>query len=373
MRTLVACGYVRQQANRRYALGPRLIRLGESASRLLGTWARPYLARLVEETGETANMALLDGDEIVYVAQVPSKHSMRMFTEVGRRVLPHSTGVGKALLAGVPDDEVRALLARTGMPAATEKTITTPDGFLAALADGTAAGLRRRRQRAGDRGAVPRGVRARLPTAAAISISGPAGRVTEAATEKDRAGAPADRRRTVGRAGQPEPRMTGLQNWPGRYTDRHGREDVVFASDGRARIRTTIRGVPFEGDGMGRPRRPSAGSRRRGCSPFFDGALCSCLLEWELPPPVETLGRGCGPGRCTAHCGSATRPDPGAAWTRRRWTSRCGSTGVTTPRRAATTTSRTRCTTSSAACRRASGCGRAWPVPGPTTTRPATV
>lgn len=92
MRTLVVCGYVRQQSNRRYALGPRLIRLGESASRLLGTWARPYLARLVEETGETANMALLDGDEIVYVAQVPSKHSMRMFTEVGRRVLPTPPG-----------------------------------------------------------------------------------------------------------------------------------------------------------------------------------------------------------------------------------------------------------------------------------------
>src|SRR5262249_58547939 len=62
MRTLVACGYVRQQPNRRYALGPRLIRLGESASRLLGTWARPHLAHLVEETGETANLALLDGD-----------------------------------------------------------------------------------------------------------------------------------------------------------------------------------------------------------------------------------------------------------------------------------------------------------------------
>ncbi|MGO4747854.1 IclR family transcriptional regulator, partial [Streptomyces sp. 2MCAF27] len=126
MRTLVACGYVRQQPNRRYALGPRLIRLGESASRLLGTWARPYLARLVEATGETANMALLDGDEVVYVAQVPSRHSMRMFTEVGRRVLPHTTGVGKALLADTPADEVRALLARTGMPAATQKTITTP-------------------------------------------------------------------------------------------------------------------------------------------------------------------------------------------------------------------------------------------------------
>ncbi|MHB9858065.1 IclR family transcriptional regulator [Streptomyces sp. YIM S03343] len=184
MRTLVACGYVRQHANRRYALGPRLIRLGESASRLLGTWARPHLARLVEETGETANMALLDGDEVVYVAQVPSKHSMRMFTEVGRRVLPHSTGVGKALLADAPDDEVRALLSRTGMPAATEKTITTPDGFLAALDDVRRLGY------AVDDNEQEMGVRCLAvsvpgsPTPAAISISGPAGRVTEEAMER---------------------------------------------------------------------------------------------------------------------------------------------------------------------------------------------
>ncbi|AGI86968.1 IclR family transcriptional regulator [Streptomyces albidoflavus] len=181
MRTLVACGYVRQQPNRRYALGPRLIRLGESASRLLGTWARPHLARLVEATGETANMALLDGDEVVYVAQVPSKHSMRMFTEVGRRVLPHSTGVGKALLAGTPPEEVRALLARTGMPAATPKTLTTPDAFLGALDEVRRLGY------AVDDNEQEVGVRCLAvpvpdsPTAAALSISGPAGRVTEEA------------------------------------------------------------------------------------------------------------------------------------------------------------------------------------------------
>lgn len=184
MRTLVSCGYVRQQPNRRYALGPRLIRLGEGASRLLGTWAVPYLTRLVEETGETANMAVLDGDEVVYVAQVPSRHSMRMFTEVGRRVLPHSTGVGKALLAHMPDDEVRGLLARTGMPAATEKTLTTPDDFLRALASVRADGY------AMDDNEQEMGVRCLAvavpdaPTAAAVSISGPAGRVTERATER---------------------------------------------------------------------------------------------------------------------------------------------------------------------------------------------
>ncbi|RKN38277.1 IclR family transcriptional regulator [Streptomyces hoynatensis] len=184
MRTLVACGYVRQQPNRRYALGPRLIRLGESAARPLATWARPHLARLVEETGETANMALLDGDDAVYVAQVPSRHSMRMFTEVGRRVRPHSTGVGKALLAGLPDREVRALLARTGMPAATERTLTTPDAFLEALTRVRARGY------AVDDNEQEIGVRCVAvrvpdsPTSAAISVSGPAGRVTDEAIEK---------------------------------------------------------------------------------------------------------------------------------------------------------------------------------------------
>ena len=55
--------------------------------------------RLVDELGESANLAMLDGDEIVYVAQAQSRHSMRMFTEVGRRVLPHCTAVGKAIMA----------------------------------------------------------------------------------------------------------------------------------------------------------------------------------------------------------------------------------------------------------------------------------
>lgn len=184
MRTLVASGYVRQQPNRRYALGPRLIRLGESASNLLGTWARPHLARLVEETGETANMALMDGDEVVYVAQVPSRHSMRMFTEVGRRVLPHSTGVGKALMASMPAGEVRAVLARTGMPAATERTLTTPEEFLGALE------ITRERGFAVDDNEQEIGVRCiavpvpGAPTSVAISVSGPSSRVTDAATEK---------------------------------------------------------------------------------------------------------------------------------------------------------------------------------------------
>ena len=65
----------------------RLIHLGEWSSRLPTTWAVPHLARFDYQLGETANLAMLDGDEIVYVAQAPSRHSMRMFIEVGRHVL----------------------------------------------------------------------------------------------------------------------------------------------------------------------------------------------------------------------------------------------------------------------------------------------
>ena len=186
MRTLVDCGYVRQQPNRRYALGPRLIRLGESASRLLGTWARPYLAELVEETGETANMALLDGDEVVYVAQVPVP---ALDADVHRGRPPgaaalHRGGQGAAR-PHLPPDEVRALLARTGMPAATEKTITDPDVLPRRARTGSAGRATRSTTTSRRSGcaAWPSPV-PDSPTAAAISISGPAGRVTEAAQDR---------------------------------------------------------------------------------------------------------------------------------------------------------------------------------------------
>jgi IclR family acetate operon transcriptional repressor len=178
VRTLVSNGLVRQLPNRRYVLGPRLIHLGDIASRALAAWARPHLARLVDAVGETANLAMLDGDRAVYVAQVPSRHSMRMFTEVGRRVQVHCTGVGKVLLAGLAEEEIRELLARSGMPAQTPRTVTDPDVLMAQLPRIGAQGY------AVDDGEQEAGVRCvavRIPggaPAAAMSVSGPAGRLT---------------------------------------------------------------------------------------------------------------------------------------------------------------------------------------------------
>lgn len=177
MRTLVRRGYVRQEPSRRYALGPRLIRLGDMAGALLGSWSRPYLTELVDLTGETANLALLDGDEAVYVAQVPGRHQMRMFTEPGRRVRLHCTAVGKVLLARLPLVEVRALLARTGMPAQTPRTITDPDELVAQLE------VIREQGHAVDEGEQEVGVRCfavpvpGAPTMTAISVSGPYARL----------------------------------------------------------------------------------------------------------------------------------------------------------------------------------------------------
>jgi IclR family acetate operon transcriptional repressor len=184
IRTLVTLGYVRQNRNRRYTLGSRLIRLGESASRQFGTWARPYLMQLVDQVEETANLAVLDGDEVVYVAQVPSKHSMRMFTEVGRRLLPHGTGVGKAMLAQLPRAEVLALLERTGLPAYTPNTITDTQELMDSLDQITEQGY------ALDESEQELGVRCiavpliGAPTLSAVSVSGPEGRLTHDAVAR---------------------------------------------------------------------------------------------------------------------------------------------------------------------------------------------
>jgi len=181
VRTLVSSGYVLQMPSRRYTLGPRLIGLGVSASHMVDAWASPHLQSLAEATGESANLAMLDVDRVVYVAQAAStRHTMRMFTEVGRRFYTHCTGVGKALLAELPDDEVRDLVTAAGMPATTEHTITEVADLLAEL--------RRVREQgyAIDDGEQELGVRCvavAVPgsLSSAVSVSGPASRVTHEA------------------------------------------------------------------------------------------------------------------------------------------------------------------------------------------------
>ena len=185
VRTLVDLGYVRQEPSRHYSLGPRLMRLVDTSTKRIATLAHPYMTDVVAALGESVNLAVLDGEEIVYVAQVqPSQNFMRMFTEVGRRVKPHAAAVGKAILATKPEDEVRMLLKRTGMPRRTEHTLTTQKTLF--------ADLERVRERgyALDDGEQELGVRCvavTVPDAArpmALSMSGPLTRMSDETIEK---------------------------------------------------------------------------------------------------------------------------------------------------------------------------------------------
>lgn len=178
LRSLVGDGYVRQELSHRYALGSRLIRVGDVARRAQSVWAQPRLQDLVAQIGETANLASLEGDAVVYVAQAPSPYAVRMFTEVGRRVSAHSTGVGKVLLAQLDDDDVRRLVLRTGMPASTEHTITTVSALMQDLDRIRQVGY------GVDEDEHELGVRCvavalhKAPGNVAISVSGPSGRLT---------------------------------------------------------------------------------------------------------------------------------------------------------------------------------------------------
>ncbi|MEP7090388.1 MAG: IclR family transcriptional regulator [Nocardioidaceae bacterium] len=177
LRGLQQRGYVRHDDSRKYSLGTAALRLSDAAQRSLSSSARPFLAQLVQVSGETANLAVLEGDDVVYVAQVPSPHTLRMFAEVGRHVPPHSTAVGKVLLAGMPRARALAVLRRTGLPRRTPSTITDLDAFIAELdlvrEDGWAAD--EEEQEIGVRCvAVP--VRTGDQVLAAMSLSGPAER-----------------------------------------------------------------------------------------------------------------------------------------------------------------------------------------------------
>lgn len=177
LRTLIPLGYVRQLPNRSYALGPGLIRLGNAAGLQLGTYAQPVLQGLVDELGESANMAMLDGQMVIYVGQAQSSHSMRMFTEVGRRAHLHDTGVGKAILAALPEQQVLSIVTSMGMPTPTVKSHGTVESLLADLE------VIRERGYAVDDEEQEIGVRCfsmvlpNAPTPTAISVSGPTTRV----------------------------------------------------------------------------------------------------------------------------------------------------------------------------------------------------
>ncbi len=95
--------------------------------------ARPFLARLMETTGETANLFVESDGEVVCIGQIESRHAMRAITGVGGRVMLHASGAGKALLAHMDPGRRAAILSRAALPGVTDLTITRRETLAKAL------------------------------------------------------------------------------------------------------------------------------------------------------------------------------------------------------------------------------------------------
>jgi IclR family acetate operon transcriptional repressor len=123
-------GYVaKDPVSARYTLGTQLVYLGERSLGAidLRVAARPALEALQQRFGETVNLGLREGGEVVYVDMIESSHGLRMAARVGGRDYLHSTALGKAILAFLPLAERDRLLHLPGaLPARTERTITDP-------------------------------------------------------------------------------------------------------------------------------------------------------------------------------------------------------------------------------------------------------
>ena len=148
--------------------------------------AKPYMRRLMETTGETANIYLESGGEIVCMGQVESRHAMRALTRVGGRTKMHWSAAGKAILAQMRPERARRVLEEQGMARATSRTLTDPSALAAELEKIRAEGVAvDDEEHADGLRCVGAAVLSENGTAAAaISVSGPRSRITDERLEQ---------------------------------------------------------------------------------------------------------------------------------------------------------------------------------------------
>jgi IclR family pca regulon transcriptional regulator len=127
LHTLVDLGYVRTDG-RLFALRPRVLELGYSflSSMSLPELALPHMEQLSATIHESCSVAVLDGDDIVYVARVVTRRIMTVAINVGTRFPAYATSMGRVLLAHQPDDWLEHYLSVTTLEPITPKTVTDP-------------------------------------------------------------------------------------------------------------------------------------------------------------------------------------------------------------------------------------------------------
>ena len=134
--TLVKWGYVARTQGRRYGLGARGLHLAHAFLKQvdLPRLAQPFVERISEETGETVRLAVLQGDAVVTLLRREGRHAVRVDTgAVGSADAAHATALGKAMLAWLPEHEIRRILEATGMAGFTPRTVTSAEVLIEEL------------------------------------------------------------------------------------------------------------------------------------------------------------------------------------------------------------------------------------------------
>lgn len=134
--SLMNLGYVDQDdESGKYTLGLKVLTL---SSVLLATmderkFALPIMQKLMTATGETVNLTVRDGIEVVYIEKVEPDSLVRVFSRIGKRAPVHATGVGKLFLCDLPQYEVIELFKDNALPKLTENTIGSIEELLTEL------------------------------------------------------------------------------------------------------------------------------------------------------------------------------------------------------------------------------------------------
>jgi IclR family transcriptional regulator, pca regulon regulatory protein len=132
--TLVELGYVHASGGR-FSLRPRVLELGFAylSSLTLPEVAAPHMEALVAKINESSSISVLDEDEIVYVARVPTRRIMSITLAVGSRLPAYATSMGRVLLAALPDAELEERLARIDVRPLTPRTVKDRDALRAVI------------------------------------------------------------------------------------------------------------------------------------------------------------------------------------------------------------------------------------------------
>ncbi len=128
LKTLMHHNLVRQDAQKgMYTPGLRLFELAYAQINSLSllTKASPFVTELARQTNETVHLAVLDDYEVVYINKEETLHPIRMHSAIGKRAPAHCTGLGKAMLAFLPDGKLEEAARRKGLARYTPRTISS--------------------------------------------------------------------------------------------------------------------------------------------------------------------------------------------------------------------------------------------------------